>query len=216
MVREPTKKRRALASSPHVSASDDKPRLRDGLLPLGKGCSSVARAPTREPRIAVAGALRPELVPAVAGAVGPELGPAVAGAIGAELRPAVTGAIGAELGPAVTRAVGAGLRPAVTGASGGLRRSGRGHDGVLIRNLGAEGQRGEEGKQQRFHVLYPFLHERTTAAAEIYRLCPFFFRDQADSGSERKGGGAVAPPPFPGIHDEKSVTQRGQLIPGQG
>ena len=161
-------KRRALASSPPVSASDDKPRLRDGLLPLGKGCSSVARAPTRKPRIAVAGALRPE------------------------------------------------LGPAVTGAGGRLRRSGRGHDRVLIRNLGAEGQRGEEGKQQRFHVLYQFLHERTTAAAEIYRLCPFFFRDQADSGSERKGGGAVAPPPLPGIHDEKSVTQRGQLAPGQG
>ena len=172
-------KRRALASSPPVSVSDDKPRLRDGLLPLGKGCSSVARAPTRKPRIAVAGA------------------------IGAELRPAVAGAVWPELGPAVT------------GAGGRLRRSGRGHDGVLIRNLGAEGQRGEEGKQQRFHVLYQFLHERTTAAAEIYRFCPFF-RDQPDSGSERKGGGAVAPPPLPGIHDEKSVTQRGQLAPGQG
>ena len=238
MVREPTKKRRALASSPHVSASDDKPRLRDGLLPLGKGCSSVARAPTREPRIAVAGALRPELVPAVAGAVGPELvpavagavgpelGPAVAGAIGAELRPAVTGAIGAELGPAVTRAVGAGLRPAVTravgaelrpavtGASGGLLDSGRGDNRILIRDLGAEGQRDENGENERLHYLYQFLHERTPAASEIYRISPFFCI-RPEPVNERRGEEPKLLPP-PGIHDEKSVTQRGQLIPGQG
>ena len=99
----------------------------------------MARAPTRKPRIAVAGA------------IGPELG------------------------------------PAVTGAGGRLRRSGRGHDGVLIRNLGAEGQRGEEGKQQRFHVLYQFLHERTTAAAEIYRLCPFVFAIRRIPGAKERG-----------------------------
>ena len=226
MVREPTKKRRALASSPHVSASDDKPRLRDGLLPLGKGCSSVARAPTRKPRIAVAGAVGPELVPAVAGAVGPELVPAVAGAIGAELRPAVTGAIGAELGPAVTGAIGAGLspaviravgaelRPAVTGASGGLLDSGRGDNRILIRDLGAEGQRDENGENERLHYLYQFLHERTPAASEIYRISPFFCI-RPEPVNERRGEEPKLLPP-PGIHDEKSVTQRGQLIPGQG
>ena len=202
MVREPTKKRRALASSPHVSASDDKPRLRDGLLPLGKGCSSVARAPTREPRIAVAGALRPELGSAVTGAIGTELGPAVTGAVGPELRPAVAGAVGAELGPAVT------------GASGGLLDSGRGDNRILIRDLGAEGQRDENGENERLHYLYQFLHERTPAASEIYRISPFFCI-RPEPVNERRGEEPKLLPP-PGIHDEKSVTQRGQLIPWQG
>ena len=214
MVREPTKKRRALASSPHVSASDDKPRLRDGLLPLGKGCSSVARAPTREPRIAVAGALRPELGSAVTGAIGTELGPAVTGAIGTELGPAVTGAVGPELRPAVAGAVGAELGPAVTGASGGLLDSGRGDNRILIRDLGAEGQRDENGENERLHYLYQFLHERTPAASEIYRISPFFCI-RPEPVNERRGEEPKLLPP-PGIHDEKSVTQRGQLIPWQG